>query len=53
MVGDTMTDVRFARNAGIRVVGVGAAPESRERLAPYADKVFADISHIPTFALEG
>ena len=52
MVGDTMTDVRFARNAGIRVVGVGFAPESRERLAPYADKVFPDVSYITAFIKE-
>lgn len=49
MVGDTMTDVRFARNAGIFVVGVGACPESRQRLEPYADKVLPDVSHLSSF----
>lgn len=43
MVGDTMTDIRFARNAGISVIGVGG---SRERLKPYADAVIPDISHL-------
>lgn len=46
MVGDTMTDVRFAKNAGISVVGVGAESESRQRLAAFADAVFPDVSYI-------
>jgi len=46
MVGDTMTDVKFARNAGISVFAVGATEEKRERLRPYADFVASDISHI-------
>ena len=43
MVGDTMTDVRFARNAGIAAIGVGEKPDGRERLVPYADAVLPDI----------
>lgn len=50
MVGDTMTDVFFARNAGISVIGVGAAEEQRERLRPYADYVIPDVSHILKYA---
>ncbi len=46
MVGDTMTDVRFARNAGINVMSVGTSEENRNRLAPYADAVVADVSGI-------
>ncbi len=46
MVGDTMTDVHFARNAGISVTGVGATPESRQRLIDYADAVIPDVSYI-------
>ena len=46
MVGDTMTDVRFARNAGICVVGVGETEEKRSRLCDHADAVFPDISYI-------
>lgn len=46
MVGDTMTDVNFAKNAGIRIISVAADEENRKRLAPYADAVIPDISHI-------
>lgn len=49
MVGDTMTDVSFAKNAGISAIGVG---RERERLAPYADAVIPDISHIFDLAEE-
>lgn len=44
MVGDTMTDVRFARNAGIRVIGVAKHPENRALLAEQADAVVHDVS---------
>lgn len=44
MVGDTMTDVRFARNAGIQVVGVAKHPESRALLAEKTDAVLQDVS---------
>lgn len=46
MVGDTMTDIRFAKNAGIRSVGVGAKAENRALLAPHADFTVPDVSHI-------
>lgn len=46
MVGDTMTDIRFARNAGIAVIGIGETEKKRERLRAYADVVTSDISHI-------
>ena len=39
MVGDTMTDVKFARGAGIKVFGLYKTNENREKLLPYADKV--------------
>ena len=52
MVGDTMTDVRFARNAGIAAIGVGEKPDGRERLVPYADAVLPDISHLADFIAE-
>lgn len=52
MVGDTMTDVRFARNAGISVIGVGEKADSRERLVPYADAVIPDISHLADILAE-
>ena len=48
MVGDTMTDVRFARNAGMRVIGVGASREVEKK----ADAFRPDVSHLWE-ALEG
>ena len=47
MVGDTMTDVRFARNAGMNVICVGTTEENRSKLVDYADAVVNDISYIP------
>ena len=44
MVGDTITDVRFARNAGIRVIGVAKCPQSKALLAEHADAVMDDVS---------
>ncbi len=46
MVGDTMTDIRFARNGGIRVIGVAKTEENRAYLASEADAVVEDISHV-------
>ena len=53
MVGDTMTDIHFARNAGISVIGVGENANSRERLIPYADAVIPDISYLFDVIEEG
>lgn len=53
MVGDTMTDIHFARNAGISVIGVGENANSRERLMPYADAVIPDISYLLDVIEEG
>ena len=39
MVGDTLTDMRFAKNAGIMAVGVAKNDRNKEVLAPYADVV--------------
>lgn len=49
MVGDTMTDIRFARNAGIFVVGVGTTAKNRQHLAEYADAVIENVSYIFDF----
>ncbi len=46
MVGDTMTDVTFAKNAGIRVIGVGSNSQNRQRLGGYADAVVPDVSYV-------
>lgn len=47
MVGDTMTDMHFARNAGIAVIGVAKSEKNRSILAPYAYRVIPDISALP------
>ncbi len=47
MVGDTMTDVAFARNAGIRVIGVCKTEAGRAQLLQYADGVISEISELP------
>ena len=46
MVGDTMTDIRFARNAGIHAVAVGKYEENRERLKDHADFVLHDVGEL-------
>ncbi|MBE7054765.1 MAG: HAD family hydrolase [Ruminococcaceae bacterium] len=46
MVGDTMNDIIFARNAGIKVIVVGKTKESRELLESCADAFIPDISFI-------
>ncbi len=44
MVGDTMTDMKFAENSGVRGVGVGKY--ATELLADKAGYIIPDISHI-------
>lgn len=46
MVGDTVTDIRFAKNAGISVVGVAKTEQNKQILAEGADAVIPDLSHI-------
>ena len=46
MVGDTMTDVRFARNGGIRVIAVNKTEAGRAFFAAEADAVAEDISGV-------
>lgn len=53
MVGDTMTDIRFARNAGISVICVGEKANSLKQLMPYADAVVSDVSHLTDVIKEG
>ena len=47
MVGDTMTDVKFARNAGIAVICVAKTEKNRAILSPVADAVVPDLSALP------
>ena len=46
MVGDTMTDVRFAKNAGMSVAVVAPDEARKELLSPYADIVLSKISDL-------
>ena len=46
MVGDTMTDVRFAKNAGITAISLAPTPEKKAWLAPHADIVIDSISEL-------
>ncbi|MBR6793827.1 MAG: HAD family hydrolase [Clostridia bacterium] len=47
MVGDTMTDLRFARNAGIQAVSVAKEARQRAFLQPHADLVIREIAELP------
>ena len=46
MVGDTVTDVRFSKNAGIRAISLASSEESRDILAKDADVVISKISEL-------
>ena len=46
MVGDTMTDVRFAKNAGITAVSLAPTPEKKAMLAPHTDLIIDAISEL-------
>lgn len=46
MVGDTMTDVKFAKNAGISVIGLAKADINRDILIGEADAVISEISQL-------
>jgi phosphoglycolate phosphatase len=46
MVGDTMTDMNFAKNAEIAAIGVAKNDKNKQTLAPHACAVISDPSHI-------
>ena len=46
MVGDTLTDVKFARNAKIRVIGVAKNQKNKDILNKQADFVVDDVSFL-------
>ena len=46
MVGDTMTDLVFARNAGIGAVGVAKTAEHKQLLGPEASVIIHDLSEL-------
>ena len=46
MVGDTMTDMKFAKNAGIAAIGIAKNDANKQILAPHAYAVLTDPSHL-------
>ena len=46
VVGDTLTDVLFARNAGIRMVGVAKSHKNRQILSEATETVIRDVSEL-------
>lgn len=46
MVGDTLTDVSFAKNAGITSIAIAKNERNRGILEPYADIVLSDLSKL-------
>ena len=46
MVGDTVTDARFAANAGISMVGIARSDENREILSEYTDTVISEMTEL-------
>ena len=47
MVGDTSTDLLFARNGGIAGIGLARGARERSLLSPLADAVVGDIGELP------
>lgn len=46
MVGDSISDMIFAKNGGIRGIGVAETASNRDILLTYTDTVIPDISHL-------
>ena len=46
MVGDTVTDIKFARNVGIKVISIAKDQRNRELLSPLADGIITDMSEL-------
>jgi HAD superfamily hydrolase (TIGR01549 family) len=46
MVGDTLTDATFAKNAGFDFIGVAKTNENKSLLSPFAKKVINDLSYL-------
>jgi len=46
MVGDTVTDVHFAKNAGLQMVGVAKSEKNREILKKETETVLSDLSQL-------
>ncbi len=48
MVGDTMTDIRFAKNAGMMSAALARDEKSRSALSPYADVMISSLTELLT-----
>lgn len=46
MVGDTLTDVKFAQNAGIKVIGLAKNEQNKKVLQDRADVIIGDLSEL-------
>ena len=46
MVGDTVNDVNFAKNGGIKMIGVAKGEKNRERFLKQTEIVLPDISYV-------
>ena len=46
MVGDTITDTHFAKNAGIMMIGVAKNEKNKALLMPYTDVIISELSHL-------
>lgn len=53
MVGDTLTDVEFAKNAGISMIGLAKNERNKNILALYTDIVLSKISDLPSVLGKG
>ena len=49
MVGDSTHDLRAGRAAGMRAVAVLTGLAEADELAPLADAVLPDVSHLPAW----
>ena len=46
MVGDTLTDARFAENSGIRFIGISKNENNKKYLERVTDTVISDIAQV-------
>ena len=51
MVGDTITDMMFAKAGDVDAIGVGKTESARRILGEYTDKTFHDVSSVPEVVL--
>lgn len=49
MVGDTLTDMQFAENAGVRAIGIAKSDTNRDILSPYTVAVIDNLDKIMAY----